>query len=53
MSGIYTQNNSPYYWIRYYDKFEEDARKKRKSLNTKIPVTEADKKRIADAKKKF
>ncbi|MBU0475287.1 MAG: tyrosine-type recombinase/integrase [Bacteroidetes bacterium] len=52
MSGIYTQNNSPYYWLRYYNKFEEDPKKKRKSLNTKIPVTEADKKRIKLAKTK-
>jgi integrase len=53
LSGIYAQNNSPYYWLRYYNKFEEDPKKKRKSLNTKIPITEADKKRITVAKAKY
>ncbi len=52
MSGIYTQNNSPYYWLRYYNKFEEDPKKKRKSINTKIAVTEADKKRVIDARRR-
>lgn len=42
MNGIYLQKNSPYYWLRYYDKLEPDPQKRRKSLNTKIPVTKSD-----------
>ncbi len=51
MKGIYTQQRSPYYWLRYYDQLEPEADKKRKSLNTKITITPADKKRIAEARK--
>jgi len=40
MKGVYIQKNSPHYWVRYYDKFDDKT--KRKSINTKIPVTKAD-----------
>lgn len=43
MKGVYLQKNSPYYWIRYYDKYEPNPSKKRKSVNTKIEVTPSDK----------
>lgn len=43
MKGVYLQKNSPYYWIRYYDKYEQNPSKKRKSINTKIEVTPSDK----------
>ncbi len=52
MRGVYIQKNSPYYWIRFYNKFEEDPRKRRKSFNTKIPVTPSDRKRAEEAHKK-
>jgi integrase len=52
LKGVYTQKNSPYYWLRYYDQLEQDPNRKRKSVNTKIPITPADKKRIIDAKSK-
>lgn len=50
MAGIYVQKNSPYYWIRYYDAFEPDPKKKRKSRNTKIVISTADQRRINSAK---
>ena len=46
MKGVYIQDRSPYYWIRYYDKQE----KKPKSLNTKIEVTNADRRKWEAAK---
>ncbi len=52
MRGVYVQKNSPYYWIRLYNKFEEDPKKRRKSYNTKIPVTPADRKRAEEAHKR-
>jgi integrase len=48
MASIYIQKNSPYYWLRYYDKFEQEPSKKRKSINTSIRITPADQKRIID-----
>lgn len=48
--GVYTQKNSPYYWIRIYDKLEEDKKKRAKSINSKIFITPGDLKRIAEAK---
>lgn len=50
MRGVYLQKQSPFYWVRYYDKYEQDPRKKRKSIGTKIEVTAADRKR-AELKK--
>ncbi len=52
MRGVYIQKNSPYYWIRFYNKFEEDPKKRRKSVNTKIPVTPSDRKRAEEAHKR-
>jgi integrase len=52
MRGIYIQQNSPHYWIRYYDKLEQDPGRKRRSLNTKIQITSSDRKRYLDSKKK-
>ncbi len=51
MRGIYLQKNSPFYWIRYYDKTEVDPRKRRKSINTKIEVTPSDKRRHTEGEK--
>lgn len=51
MKGVYVQQNSPYYWIRYYDKYVLNPAQKRKSVNTKIPVTPADKRKIEVSKK--
>lgn len=51
MKGIYIQSNSPFYWVRYYDKLEIEPSRKRKSINTKIPVTPSDKKRIEASRK--
>lgn len=59
MASIYIQKNSPFYWIRIYDKFEKDPSRRRKSINSKIQITPADYKKIiewinkgADPKKK-
>lgn len=45
MKGVYVRKESPYYWIRYYDKYEQADSRKRKSINTKIEVTQSDWKR--------
>ncbi|MBU1095795.1 MAG: tyrosine-type recombinase/integrase [Bacteroidetes bacterium] len=50
MKGVYIQNNSPYYWLRYYDKLEHNPTRKRKSVNTKIKVTPSDKQKLAGRK---
>lgn len=50
MPSLYIQKNSPYYWIRVYDKNEPVRRKRRKSFNSKIPITEADKRAYAAGK---
>lgn len=51
MKGIYVQRRSPFYWIRYYDVFEQDPKKRSKSVNTKIEISNADRKRILSGKK--
>lgn len=51
MKGVYLQKNSPYYWIRYYDKFEQNDSRKRKSINSKIEVTPSDLKRFQKKEK--
>lgn len=51
MKGVYLQEKSPYYWIRYYDKYEQDEKRKRKSVNTKIEVTPSDWKRFENNEK--
>lgn len=48
MRGIFIRKGSPYYWLRYYDKFEPNKSKKRKEHNTKIEVTQADKKKYLE-----
>lgn len=45
MRGVYLQKQSPFYWVRYYDKYEQNPLKKRKSIGTKIEVTASDRKR--------
>lgn len=50
MTGVYVQDKSPYYWIRIYDKLEENKKKRRRSVNSKIPITPGDLKRVAEAK---
>ncbi len=52
MKGLYLRSDSPYYWIRYYDQLEEAENKRRKSLNTKIEVTNADRKRFEESRQK-
>jgi integrase len=52
MKGVILDPKSPYYWIRCYDRSEQLPEKRRKKLNTKIEVTEADWKRFREAKKK-
>lgn len=51
MKGVYLQQNSPYYWLRYYDKLEPDPSRKRKSVNTKIPISTADQRRAQQKKR--
>lgn len=50
MKGVYIQKGSPYYWIRYYDRTVKDDKQRRKSINTKIRVTDADRRRKAEGK---
>lgn len=50
MKGVYVRKESPYYWIRYYDKYEQTETRKRKSINTKIEVTDSDWKRHKESK---
>lgn len=52
MPSIYIQKNSPFYWIRIYDKYERDPAKRRKSINSKIEITLADNKKIIEWIKK-
>lgn len=49
MKGVYVRKESPFYWIRYYDKYEQIDSRKRKSINTKIQVTESDWKRYKES----
>jgi len=51
MRGVYIRKDSPFYWIRFYDKHESKAAKKRKSINTKIEVTRADRNRATKHEK--
>ena len=46
MTALLHKKNSPFYWIRLYDKTERDPKKKRKWVNTKIRLTDADLHRI-------
>jgi len=48
MPSLYIQKNSPFYWIRIYDKFESDPARRRKSINSKIEITPSDKKKIIE-----
>lgn len=45
MASLYIRQDSPYYWLRLYDRREPDLRKRRKDLSTKIEISEADRKR--------
>ncbi len=45
MASIYLKPDSPYYQIRYYDKHEDEVKKRRKTFSTKIQVTPSDLKR--------
>lgn len=53
MGSIYIQNKSPFYWIRFYDRHEPDPKKRRKSLNTKIPISPEGKQKAQILLKKF
>lgn len=50
MRGVYTRTGSPFYWVRFYDKLEAVIKNRRKSVNSKILITDSDKKRIETAK---
>lgn len=51
MASLIYYKNSPFYWVRVYNPLAADIKERRKSLNTKIRITEADLKRIAEAEK--
>ena len=51
MRGVYVRKESPFYWIRYYDKYEQNDSRKRKSINTKIEVTPGDWKSYKESRK--
>ena len=42
MPGVFIRDDSPYYWILYYDKFEPVPSRRKKRVSSKIEVTEAD-----------
>jgi hypothetical protein len=46
MPSIYVQKNSPFYWIRLYDKYEPEQSKRKKRINSKIALSPTDKKKI-------
>lgn len=48
MPSLYIQKNSPFYWIRIYDKFESNPSRRRKSINSKIEITPTDFKKISE-----
>lgn len=37
MASLYTRIDSPFIWVRFYDKKEADPRRRRKSISTKLP----------------
>ncbi|MEW6507223.1 MAG: tyrosine-type recombinase/integrase [Bacteroidota bacterium] len=47
---MFLRKRSPYYWFRYYDKFEPEPKYKRKEHNTKIEATAADLQRLTKKK---
>jgi integrase len=53
MSSLYRRDNSPFIWLRYYDKLEPDQSKRRKSFNTKIKDTRAGWKKARELQQSF
>ncbi len=51
MKGIFVHKNSPYYWLRYYDPTIKEPANRRRWINTKIPVTSADRRRYERKRK--
>lgn len=50
MRGVFLRHRSPFYWLRYYDKYEQEPKKKRKEHNTKIQATATDIQRLTKKK---
>jgi integrase/recombinase XerD len=50
MPSLYIHPRSPYYYVRIFDSYEPERKKKRKSFPSKIKVTEADWKNYFKAK---
>lgn len=42
MPGIFIRDDSPYYWLIYYDKYEPVPSRRKKRVSSKVEVTEAD-----------
>lgn len=42
LRGVYIRARSPFYWLRFYDKLEPATSRRRKSVCTKVPITDAD-----------
>lgn len=52
MPGIFIRDDSPFYWLMYYDKLEPVPSKRKKRISTKIEVTESDLQRYHNWKAK-
>lgn len=52
MASLYTRSDSPYIWLRYYDKNEADPRKRRKSISTKLESNQKGWKAARDLKRR-
>jgi len=53
MASLYLRKNSPYIWIRWYDKNEQDPKKRRMSASTKLPNTPKGWKEARELKRKI
>lgn len=52
MPGIFIRDDSPFYWLMYYDKLEPVPSRRKKRISTKIEVTESDLQRYHNWKAK-
>lgn len=53
MSCLYERKDSPYIWLKFYDKKEKDPKKKRKSFSTKFTKDRVGWRAAQDFQKKF
>lgn len=53
MASLYKRKDSPYIWLRYYDKHETEPHKKRKSVSTKLLNNKKGWKKARELKKRI